>query len=115
MVGVGAEQVLALGGLDDPVVALELGLELAGPPAGEAGEHPGPTGDGGKAVHVAAGGHEPDVAQHGGRGLRGIVELRQHDHAGGLHRPADVHVLVRVDELAEVGDGLVHRVLAAAV
>ena len=98
---------VALRRLDDPRLLGELVLELAGPPAGVAGEHA-------RAAHgveqlLGVGRlarHEAEVVldQHGR--LVGVVPLGEHDHAVGRDRAADVDALLGLGQPVEVG----HRV-----
>ena len=95
--------------LDDPRLLGDLALELAGAPAGVAGEDAGAieAADVGGALDL--GRQEADRAEHEGRRLVRVAEVAEHDDRLGLHGPADVDEVGVVDEIGErrhrVGDG----------
>ena len=75
------------GGSTIQASSLELALELPGPPARVAGEHARAAHGGADGVGVVGvAGHEAEVGLDQHDGLRGVVPLGQHDHAGRRHR-----------------------------
>ena len=84
------ERVLDTGVVEDPALGLELGVELARPPAGVAGEDPHP-GQGRGRVQVDHA-HRPDDEL---RRLAGIGVLADRRDRARLHRPADVQERAR--------------------
>src|SRR2546423_195371 len=80
-VGILREDVVELGGLDDPVVALEFLLELLGPPAGDAGEHAGTLQLRRLAFEGLVERDEANLVQHHDARVIWIVELGEHGDA----------------------------------
>ena len=93
-----------LGGNDDPRRLRELRLELAGAPAGVAGEEPEAPDR--QFVRLGLRGHEADAAEDRRRRGVDVVELRQHHERLRLHRPADVDGVVRARQQLQRRHGL---------
>ena len=78
---------------------LELGLELALAPAGVAREHARAARGHGERPRLDVRADEADVLEYERGRLLHVVELRQHDDRGRLHRAADVDAGAGVDEV----------------
>jgi hypothetical protein len=115
LVGVGVEDVVDPRGRDEPVLALELGVELARAPARVAGEDPHPLRRRHEIVELAAVTDEPDVLDHADAGLLDVVELGEHEQRVGLDGPTAVDDGVVAGQLREVGRRLADDQLAGMV
>jgi hypothetical protein len=116
LVGVGHEDVAGLEVGDDPVLLVELALELAGPPPRVPGEDAAAAQRLGDLLGVAGvGRHEAEVAVDDERGAARVLELRQDDDRRRGHRPADVDELVGGHHRHEVGHDLLDAALRRPV
>ncbi len=114
-VGLGGEHVLGKRRLHDPRRLLQLVLELAGPPAGVAGEdaHTRQLAHLGRILDLAR--EKADRAEDKDARPLGVIELAQHDDRLLLHRAADVNQRVRVNEVGERRRRLADRDLGGPV
>src|SRR2546423_2207749 len=96
-VGILREDVVELGRLDDPVVALELLLELLGPPAGDAGEDAGTLQLRRLAFEGLIERDEANLVQHHDTRVIRIAELGDRGDAVRIHGPANAHLIVDID------------------
>ena len=101
LVGRLGERVVVQRGLEDPVVALELVLELAGAPARVAGEDAPPRRHRQDVVRLVER-REAERAEERHRRVVRVDELAEHEHGVRLHGAAEPDLLAVVDEILEL-------------
>jgi hypothetical protein len=112
---VGVEDVVDARRSDEPVLARELGVELARSPAGVAGERARPPRDGEEVGDLAPVAHEADRADDRQAGVGRVVELAEDEQGVGLDGTAGVDDGVLTDQLGELGRDIADEQVAAPV
>ena len=98
-----------------PGQRLQLGVELAGPPARVAGERARPARHADELGDLAAVAHEPDAAEDRHPGPGGVLELAEDEQRVGLDRSAGADQRLLADERRELGRDLADDELAGAI
>src|SRR5690242_7693674 len=99
--------------LEDPVAALDLGIELARSPARMTNE--GASFDYAHAVGRIAGTEHSDILECNERRIARVLEPCEHDHRSGLDWTTDVQQVVTVDHLLQLGDRITYNCLGRSV